>query len=97
MKQQPTRRIDSNVHSIGEVLRRPIFYKVPVYQRDFAWTNEEIDILWEDITSAVLSGRNEYFLGAIVVSLHIPVKSHTESGACRTARGRKSAVAGIVP
>src|SRR6266508_1009681 len=68
MKQQPTRRIDSNVHSIGEVLRRPIFYKVPVYQRDFAWTYEEIDILWEDITSAVLSGRNEYFLGAIVVS-----------------------------
>jgi ubiquinone/menaquinone biosynthesis C-methylase UbiE len=29
--------------------------------------------------------------------LHIPVKSHTESGACRTARGRKSAVVGIVP
>lgn len=68
MKMQPTRRIDSNVQSIGEVLRRPIFYKVPVYQRDFAWTSEEIDILWEDITSALLGGRNEYFLGAIVVS-----------------------------
>ena len=68
MKQQATRRIDSNVHSIGEVLRRPVFYKVPVYQRDFAWTFEEIDILWEDITSTLLSGRNEYFLGAIVVS-----------------------------
>ncbi len=68
MKQQATRRIDSDVHSVGEVLRRPVFYKVPVYQRDFAWTYEEIDTLWEDITSALVSGRNEYFLGAIVVS-----------------------------
>lgn len=68
MKQQPTRRIDSDVQSIGEVLRKPISYKVPVYQRDFAWTSEEIDTLWEDITTALLSGRNEYFLGAIVVS-----------------------------
>ncbi len=68
MRQQATRRIDSNVHSIGEVLRRPVFYKVPVYQRDFAWTFEEIDTLWEDITNALLSGRNEHFLGAIVVS-----------------------------
>jgi uncharacterized protein with ParB-like and HNH nuclease domain len=63
MKKKFTRQIDSDVQSIGEVLRKPIFYKVPVYQRDFAWTDEEIDTLWEDITSALVSGRNEYFLG----------------------------------
>ena len=68
MKQPAPRRIDSNAQSIGELLRRPIFYKVPVNQRDFAWTAEEIDTLWEDITFALLNGRNEYFLGAIVVS-----------------------------
>jgi len=68
MKQQAPRRIDSNAQSVGELLRRPIFYKVPVNQRDFAWTSEEDDVLWEDLTSALLNGRNEYFLGAIVVS-----------------------------
>ncbi|MBV6506054.1 MAG: hypothetical protein ILNGONEN_01623 [Syntrophorhabdaceae bacterium] len=68
MTQQAPRRIHSDVQTIGELLRKPIFYKVPINQRDFAWTSEEIDILWEDITSALLNGRNEYFLGAIVVS-----------------------------
>jgi len=29
--------------------------------------------------------------------LHIPVMSHSESGPCRTVRGGKSAVVGIVP
>lgn len=66
--QQTPRRIHSDVQSIGELLRKPVFYKVPDNQRDFAWTSEEIDILWDDITSALLNGRNEYFLGAIVVS-----------------------------
>jgi hypothetical protein len=37
------------------------------------------------------------FLSVATFPMHIPVKSHTESGACRTARGRKSAVVGIVP
>jgi len=68
MVKQVTRRIDSNTQSIGELLRKPIFYKVPINQRDFAWTSEEINYLWEDITRALQEGRNEYFLGAIVIS-----------------------------
>src|SRR5690242_5323584 len=51
MKTSATRRIDSDTQSVGEVLRKPFFYRVPANQRDFAWTFEEIDILWEDITS----------------------------------------------
>jgi hypothetical protein len=65
---QSTRRIDSNTHSVGELLRRPLFYTVPVYQRDFSWTSDETSMLWEDITSALFEERNEYFLGAIVLS-----------------------------
>ena len=68
MKQQTPRRIDSDAQSIGELFRKPFFYRVPVYQRDFSWTSEEVDILWEDVTSALLDGRNDYFLGAIVLS-----------------------------
>jgi len=68
MKTTATRRIDSDTQSVGEVLRKPFFYRVPANQRDFAWTLEEIDILWEDITAALEDDRNEYFLGAIVLS-----------------------------
>lgn len=69
MPKQTSRRIDSDAQSIGELLRKPLFYRVPANQRDFSWTSEEIDVLWEDITGAILDGRSEYFLGAIVLSL----------------------------
>jgi hypothetical protein len=62
------RRIGSNAQTIGEVLRRPVSYIVPVNQRDFAWTQEEVDLLWQDIVNALEEGRGEYFLGAIVLA-----------------------------
>lgn len=62
------RKIESKAYNIGEVLRRPVFYKVPVYQRDFAWTSEQIDALLDDIFNALEDDRTEYFLGAMVVS-----------------------------
>jgi len=62
------KKIDSTAESIGEILRKPVSYKVPVNQRDFAWTDEEIDLLWTDLTTALRNGRTQYFLGAIVVS-----------------------------
>ena len=68
MAKQTARRIDSDAQSIGELLRKPLSYRVPPNQRDFSWTSEEIDVLWEDITGAILDGRSEYFLGAIVLS-----------------------------
>jgi hypothetical protein len=62
------KKIESTAESIGEILRKPVSYKVPVNQRDFAWTDEEIDLLWADLTTALRDGRSEHFLGAIVVS-----------------------------
>lgn len=62
------RRIGSNAQSIGEVLRRPVSYAVPINQRDFAWTQEEVDLLWQDLINALEEGRGEYFLGAIVLA-----------------------------
>ncbi len=63
-----SRRIDSKAQSVGELLRRPVRLGVPIYQRDFAWTNEQIDTLWTDIRKALEAGRPEYFLGAVVLS-----------------------------
>ena len=62
------RRIESRTQSIGEIFRAPIFYAVPSYQRDFAWTEEEVSEMWEDLTSAIDDDRDEYFLGTMVTS-----------------------------
>jgi len=65
---QTNRKIDSSAYPIGELFRRGVFYRVPVYQRDFAWTNEQVDTIWEDLITARNENRSEYFLGAIVIS-----------------------------
>ena len=51
------------------LVRSSFSYYVPFYQRDFAWSDEEVDTLWDDICSALLDrGADEYFLGAVVIS-----------------------------
>lgn len=62
------RKISAEAKTIGEILRRPVQYCVPANQRDFSWTQEEIDILWQDLTGAISEDRDEYFFGAIVVA-----------------------------
>jgi len=49
-------------------LRSPLSYRVPVYQRDFAWTEDEVDAIWQDLLRAYEEDQGEYFLGAIVLS-----------------------------
>ena len=49
---------------IGAVLKAHRL-KVPPYQREYAWTDEEVRQLYEDLTNAKLEGK-DYFLGTIV-------------------------------
>ncbi len=41
-------------------------YVIPVYQREFAWSAEELMRLVKDIESARCSGRSEYYIGTLV-------------------------------
>lgn len=38
---------------------------IPPHQRDYAWTNEEVEQLFSDVEAAY-RGSSEYFLGTIV-------------------------------
>ena len=60
-------RIDSDLQSVGELLKSSFRYKVPPHQRNFAWTLEEARQLWDDIIDAIQEDLPEYFLGTIVV------------------------------
>jgi uncharacterized protein with ParB-like and HNH nuclease domain len=42
-------------------------YRVPSYQRDYSWTEEEIDQLWADLVVAFES-RTNYFVGTLVLN-----------------------------
>ena len=52
--------------SIEEFFTGDIQYKVPKYQRSFAWGPDEIEELWDDILSSVNRG-GDYFVGTIVL------------------------------
>jgi len=46
----------------------PNYYQIPDYQRPYAWGEEEIEQLWDDIKSAFDSGDEYYFLGPMIMA-----------------------------
>lgn len=61
--------INCGAFPVRAVFQKSKAFKVPIYQRDFAWKLEQVDLLWGDLLQAMRTNQNEYFLGAIVVSL----------------------------
>lgn len=41
---------------------------VPIYQRSYAWTLEEVDEFWRDLRGAFSENTAEYFIGTIVLT-----------------------------
>lgn len=54
--------------NVGELLLGVKKFVVPKYQRNFAWGEDEIEELWEDILGGIDS-NTEYFLGTIVLDI----------------------------
>lgn len=61
-------RIDDHKYSIEEAFRE-CFYIVPDYQREYVWTDKEVQQLLEDVDEQLDSDTDrEYFIGTILVS-----------------------------
>ena len=60
-------QIGIQLAGIGSVLRGKRF-KVPAYQRSYAWGVDHVDALLRDLSEAIKSKEKEYFLGSIVVT-----------------------------
>jgi len=61
-------RIENHKYSIEEAFRE-CFYIVPDYQREYVWTDKEVQQLLEDIDEQIDAGsEKEYFVGMILVS-----------------------------
>ncbi len=59
-------RIENHKYTIQEAFRE-CFYIVPDYQREYVWTDKEVNQLLEDINEQIGSAR-EYFIGTVLVS-----------------------------
>ena len=64
----PTTNIDSRLMSFGELLTGNNSYAVPSFQRDYSWSEAQVNRLWDDITETLDDGRSEHFMGAVVVN-----------------------------
>jgi len=60
-------QINISLEGVGSVLKSRRF-RVPAYQRSFAWEIEHVDSLLNDIRDAISNKEKEYFLGSIVVT-----------------------------
>ncbi len=61
-------RIENHKYSIEEAFRE-CFYIVPDYQREYVWTDKEVNQLMEDINEQIDAGvAREYFIGMVLVS-----------------------------
>lgn len=52
--------------SLSGLLGNGVTYKVPVYQRDYSWKNDNWNDLWEDIKILLHTGKDHY-MGAVVL------------------------------
>jgi hypothetical protein len=62
----PTARTKPDSVGIAELLKNRRL-RVPTHQRPFAWSDDEIHELLDDLSGAILHKSEEYFLGSIVV------------------------------
>src|SRR5262245_58668609 len=61
-------RIENHKYTVAEAFRE-CFYVVPDYQREYVWTDKEVQQLLEDIDDQIDAGpEKEYFVGMILVS-----------------------------
>ncbi len=61
-------RIENHKYSIEEAFRE-CFYIIPDYQREYVWTDKEVNQLLEDINEQIDTGSTrEYFIGTVLVS-----------------------------
>lgn len=59
--------MESDTQGIGEFIQHKRFFCVPDHQRDFAWTDEEVEQFIDDIVGVLRNTDEDYFLGLIVV------------------------------
>lgn len=62
----PSGILSPELKAVEELSSGDKTFTVPKYQRNFSWTKDEVQELWEDTSAAAEGGKEDYFLGTIV-------------------------------
>ncbi len=58
--------LDTSTVSLSDIIGNGKVYKVPPYQRDYSWKQDQWEDLWADILT-VLNGESIHYMGSIVL------------------------------
>lgn len=64
--------LETRGFTVGDLLSGSHAFRVPEFQRRFAWTDDSAAQLFDDIQTAFLRGDASYFLGPIIVCREAP-------------------------
>lgn len=59
--------MEADTQGIGEFIQHRRLFRVPDHQRDFSWTDEEVEQFIDDVIAALQGSAEDYFLGLVVV------------------------------
>jgi len=59
---------EPHTQTVRKILGGTNYYRIPIYQRPYSWGDEEIERLWDDISSAFNDRDEYYFLGPVILA-----------------------------
>lgn len=60
-------KVNSYISNIEKIIQNKQYFIIPAYQRLYVWKEEQIRKLLEDIYNAILSGKDKYYIGSLIV------------------------------
>lgn len=62
-----TINFETSNKTFREILGNGLKYEVPRFQRDYAWTDEQWNDLWQDIEEVIQESEEEHYMGYLVL------------------------------
>lgn len=59
--------LDTRTTSFGDLIGNGKIYRVPTFQRDYSWNEENWEDLWQDILALHLNPDSSHYMGALVL------------------------------
>ncbi len=69
--------LDTRTTSFGDLISNGKIYRVPPLQRDYSWTKENWEDLWQDISTLHTNPAASHYMGAIVLQSGTPEREFT--------------------
>ena len=66
--------MDANKRKYAELVGGAVQFVIPVFQRDYNWTEEQCEQLWDDVDRIGRRGEGDHFFGPVV---YIATKGHS--------------------